>query len=250
MTRRVAAAAVASVLFATTRPASAIRPFVTDDARVVGEGHLQLETYWRRDRLGIQHWMLPAFGPNDWMELTLGAVHGANSILKRPEKPVYAFGGPLLQGKFLLVDSEPNKPPSLAIVGGTQLPVGRGGFQAPGWGAFTYLAATQAFIKEDDFLIHVNLGLSTISAPGITPVRVTWGIGTQVETYYDIHLIGEIFSGDPYAQSSGGAYQLGFRIIFNDHLQLDATWGGGLWGDTIQPVWVSSGVRIVSHKLF
>ena len=49
---------------------------------------------------------------------------------------------------------------------------------------------------------------------------------------------------------AGGAYQAGFRIIFNDHVQLDGTWGGGLWGAEIMPVWFSSGVRIVSHELF
>lgn len=59
-----------------------------------------------------------------------------------------------------------------------------------------------------------------------------------------------MFSGDPYVQGAGGAYQAGFRIIFNDHLQLDGTWGGGLWGSSITPVWFSSGIRVVSHELF
>lgn len=246
----VAGAFVVLALALSSTDAHAIRPFVTDDARVVGQGHIQLETYVRRDRLSLQHWLLPAVGPTDWIELTLGAVHGLDNLRKRPELPRYSLAGPLLQGKFLLIDSEPNKPPSLAVVVGSQLPAGRGSFQPPGWGGFTYLAATQAFIKEDDFLIHANVGVSTFSAPGIDPARVTWGIGTQVETWYDFHLIGEIFSGDPYTQGTGGSYQLGFRIIFNDHLQLDGTWGGGLWGTTLQPLWFSSGVRIVSHKLF
>lgn len=228
----------------------AIRPFVTDDARVVGEGHLQLETWWRRDRLGMQQWVLPAVGPTNWLELSLGGVHGAGQLGRQREKATYAIGGPIAQGKLLLRETVPNEPPGVAFVVGGVAPAGRGGFESPGWSGFSYLAVTQALIKEDDLLIHGNIGISAVSAPGLDPAKLTWGVGMQVETLYDFHLIGEIFSGDPYVQGSGGAYQAGFRMIFNDHLQLDGTWGGGLWGETVLPVWFSSGIRIVSHKLF
>jgi hypothetical protein len=242
---------VALAVASSTRCAFAIRPFVTDDARVVGKGHVQLETYWRRDRLSLQHWALPAIGPTEWMELTVGATHGIGQLRQRPDAaPTYAVSGPILQSKMLLRETVPNKPPGLAIAVGGQPPLGRGGFEAPGWSGFSYLAVSQAFIKEDDFLIHANVGLSAVAAPGLSPFRITWGVGTQVETIYDIHLIGEIFSGDPYAQGGGGAYQAGFRVIFNEHLQLDGTWGGGLWGDAPLPVWFSSGIRVVTHELF
>ena len=234
----------------TSSDAEAIRPFVTDDAHTVGKGHVQLETYWRRDRMSLQHWILPAIGPTHWLELTLGGVHGISQLGTSPEKPRYAIGGPLVQGKFLLRDAVPNHLPGVAIVAGGITPTGDGGFQAPGWSGFSYLAVTQAFFKEDDLLIHANVGISTVAAPGLDPAKGTWGIGTQVETVFNFHLIGEIFSGDPYAQGTGGAYQAGFRMIFNDHLQLDGTWGGGLWGDTILPVWFSSGIRIVSRDLW
>lgn len=247
--RKLAALVLASAL-AWPGESHAIRPFVTDDAHTVGKGHIQLETYWRRDRRSFQHWLLPAFGPVDWLELTLGGVHGANGLKTHPQKPVYALSGPIVQGKFLFHEAIPNHLPGVALVAGGTVPAGRGGFEAPGWNGFSYLAVTQAFFKEDDLLIHGNVGVATIAAPGLNPAKVTWGVGTQIETLYDFHLIGEIFSGDPYVQSGGGAYQAGFRIIFNDHLQLDGTWGGGLWGNQPLPVWFSSGVRIVSHELF
>lgn len=231
-------------------PARAIRPFITDDAHVVGKGHVQLESWWRRDAKTLQHWMLPAVGPTDWLELTLGGVHGVGNFRSHPDKPTYALGGPLLQGKFLVLESIPNRPPGVAVVVGGLSPAGRGGFEAPGWSCFSYIAVTQAFIKEDDFLIHANVGVSAVSAPGLDPAKLTWGLGTQFETYFDFHIIAEIFSGDPYVQGAGGAYQAGFRIIFNDHLQLDGTWGEGLWGDTVLPLWFSSGIRIVSHELW
>lgn len=189
-------------------------------------------------------------GPTDWLELTVGAVHGFSQLRARPEAPTYSFAGPLFQGKFLLHESRPNAPPSVAVIAGAVPPIGAGGFEAPGWSAFSYVALTQALIKEDDFLIHANLGFSMVDAPGLAPAKLTWGIGSQVETWWNFHLIGEIFSGDPYVQAAGGAYQAGFRIIFNDHLQLDGTWGEGLWGDSPMPLWFSSGIRLVSHELF
>ncbi len=248
--RRASAALGALLLLLATRDAHAIRPFVTDDAHTVGKAHLQLETYWRRDRTSAQHWLLPAFGPTEWLELTLGAVHGVNGFRQYPEKPTYAIAGPLLQGKLLLHESIPNEPPGLALVVGGITEAGTGGFEPPGLSGFSYLAATQAFFKEDDFLIHANVGVSAVSAAGYDPARITWGIGTQVETIFDWHLIGEIYSGDPYVQGSGGAYQAGFRQIYNDHLQLDFTFGGGLWGDVLTPPFVSSGIRLVSHELW
>ena len=233
-----------------TRAAHAIRPFVTDDAHTVGRGLVQLETYWRRDRTSLQHWILPAVGPNDWLEVTLGGVHGLSQLRLRPEAPKYALSGPLLQGKFLLRETVPNHWPGIGVVVGSVLPAGRGGFEAPGWNGFTYLAVTQGFFKEDDLFIHGNIGLAAVSAPGLDPVKVTWGIGSQVETFFDFHLVGEIFSGDPYTVGSGGAFQAGFRQLFNPNLQLDFTCGSGLWGATILPVWCSSGIRLVSAKLF
>lgn len=229
--------------------AHAIRPFITDDAHVVGKGHVQLETWWRRDGKSLQHWILPAVGPTDWLEVTFGGVYGLSG-LGATGAPSFAIGGPVAQGKFLLHESIPNRPPGLALIVGGIAPAGRGGFESPGPSAFSYLAVTQAFFKEDDFLIHANLGVSTLAATGYAPAKITWGIGTQVETVYDIHLIGEIFSGDPYVQGASGAYQAGLRVIFNEHLQLDATFGGGLFGDALLPVWVSSGLRVVSHDLF
>jgi hypothetical protein len=230
--------------------AHAVRPFVTDDARVVGRAHLQLETYFRRDRYALQHWLLPAFGPTDWLEVTLGAVHGASGMQSLEDHPHYSFAGPLAQAKLLLHDTVPNKPPGLALVVGGISEAGHGGFEPPGESGFAYLAASQSFIKEDAFLIHANVGVAAVIAEGFAPVRVTYGLGTQVATVLDFHLIGEITSGDPYAPGSGAAYQLGFRQIWNDHLQLDFTFGGGLWGDDPLPFFVSSGIRIVSHELW
>jgi hypothetical protein len=243
--RSLVVALIATGIFVSTE-SYAIRPFVTDDARVVGGKYLQLETWFRRDRASLQHWMLFAFGPNDHMELTLGGVHGAGGLGERPR---YGYGGPLAQAKILLNHALPNDWPGVALSVGALPPFGSGGLETPGWGTFAYLALTEALVGQDVVLIHLNAGYAAVDAPPIAPLRVTWGVGTQVHTIQNLHAIGELFSGDPYAPRAAGACQLGFRYIFSDYLQLDATYGQGLFGERM-PFWISTGVRMVSHELW
>ena len=54
-----------------------VRPFITDDARVVGAGLAQVESWVRSDHESHQLWVLGAVGPTSWLELTLGGVVGA-----------------------------------------------------------------------------------------------------------------------------------------------------------------------------
>jgi hypothetical protein len=235
-------------IVATAPDASAIRPFITDDARVVGGAHVQLETWWRRDRESFHHWAVGAFGPNDHVEISLGAVHGlAGGLEGAPGR--YAIGGPVLQGKFLLSEAKETSWPGLAFVAGVLPPFGRGGFEPPGWSGFGYVAATES-IDAERLLVHANVGFSAIDAPPLRPLQFTWGVGMQVRTVEEFHLIGELFSGDPYAAGVSGAAQWGFRYIFNDHLQLDGTLGSGVFGERKLPLWASSGVRLVTHELW
>ena len=245
--RRVLGAMTVLALLLRVNEAQAIRPFITDDARVVGGKVMQLETWWRRDKGSFQHWALFAVGPNDHVELTLGGVYGVSQV---EQKPIWAFSTPVAQGKFLLKEAEPNRWPGLALAGGILPPFGTGGFEAPGWSGFAYAAVTESLFENERLLIHGNLGAFVLAAKGYAPVTATWGVGTQLRTVAGFHLVGELFSGDPYVSNSGGATQLGFRYIFNDHIQLDATVGTGIFGVEKLPVWATSGVRIVSHKLW
>src|SRR5690606_7989520 len=159
------------------------------------------------------------------------------------------LAGPLLQTKILLNHALPNEAPGVALSVGGLPPVGRGGFAPPAWTTFAYLAVTQALVGEDVVLIHANLGYPAADAEGFDAPRATWGVGTQLHALWDLHGIAEIFSGDPYAPASGGAYQLGFRYIFSDSVQLDGTYGKGAFGADM-PFWLSAGVRIVSRPLW
>lgn len=238
--------AVLSAAVTTASPALAIRPFITDDARVVGAGHAQLESWWRRDRRSMQQWAIAAFGPNDHIELSMGGVHGAS---RGPQGGAYAISGPLAQAKLLLVHTKDNGHPGLAVALGGEPPWGRGGFEVPGWSAFGYLAVTQSLFDEERLLIHANVGFLSVEAPGYKPLVSTWGVGTQARLLLGLHAVGEIFSGDPYVPGSGGAAQGGFRYVFSDTVQLDATMGSGFDASRL-PIWFSSGVRLVTPKLW
>jgi hypothetical protein len=243
----VAACSVAALAW--SRPAAAIRPFITDDARVVGRGHVQLESWWRRDSETMQVWAVPAVGPTDWLELSMGGVVGSSH---RTGSPLFAVSAPLLQGKFLLKDATPNGIPGFAVAVGGIPPFGRGGFETDGLAYYGYLAVTESLFDEG-VLIHANVGAAGafLRENGKeSRVQFTWGAGTQVRLVGDFHGVFEFFSGDPYAPTPGGAIQGGFRHIFNDHLQFDATCGAGVFGDTPLPFWMSSGVRLVTHELF
>ncbi len=228
-----------------------VRPFITDDARVVGAKLGQVESWARLDREAEQLWILGAYGPNNRVELTVGGVVGTERH-KDGREGSYAL--PLLQGKYLVRPYATGRGPGLAIIAGPFLPHGRGAFVPAGYGRFAFAAASQAFGHEERVLVHLNVGTnylrarnSVAGAPsGIDHQLVaTWGTGTQIRAVGGMHVVAELFSGDPYVAGSGTAWQAGLRHFVSDRLQLDATVGDGIAGDTPLPRWVSAGVRIV-----
>jgi hypothetical protein len=236
---------------------SCVRPFITDDARVVGAGLAQIESWTRVDRETSQLWMLGAVGPNAWLELTAGGVLGVERdavAAKDPSPGRLTYALPLLQAKALVRGYEAGQGPGLAVVGGTFLPGGRGFLQLPGYGTFGFAILSQALTSAwepterapDPPLLHANVGVNRLwigDAPDETVA--TWGIGTQFHVRAGAHVVAELFSGDPYVPGSGTAWQAGVRQFLSERLQLDATVGRGVAGDNPLPVWWSAGVRWV-----
>ena len=223
-----------------------VRPFITDDARVVGERLAQLESWIRVDKEAGQHWILGAYGPNKKLELTAGGVYGYQ--VEHDSKKTFAYALPLLQAKILFKEYKPNKAPGFGMVVGTFLPVGQGSFKPAGYGTFGYLTVSQCFGEGDKFLFHGNLGGNYLHVDGSNQLISTWGLGTQIKAYKGMHLVGEVFSGDPYIPGTGTSWQAGYRYFFSDLLQVDMTVGDGIAGDVIMPFWFSAGVRIVTEK--
>lgn len=224
-----------------------VRPFITDDARVVGERLAQLETWVRFDKEAGQHWILGAYGPSKKLELTVGGVYGYQ--VEHNNEKTFSYALPLLQAKYVFNEYQPNKVPGFGIVLGTFLPVGQGSFKPAGYGTYGYLAVSQCFDKGDKFLFHGNLGGNYLHIDGSNNLISTWGIGTQIKIHKGMHFVGELFSGDPYVAGTGTSYQVGYRYFFSDLLQIDMTVGDGITGETIMPFWFSAGVRIVREKL-
>lgn len=247
-------------------PARAIRPFVTDDARVVGHRLAQLETWLVLDRLVLEHNAFAAVGPTDWLELTLGVTHGRDHA--GPDRG-YSITGPVLQGKALILPAVDNGRPGAAVAAGVIPPFGTGAFPPPGWGAFVYGALTESLLDER-LLIHANLGFavgdegSTASSIGFTGgsrhnVRtlVTVGLGAQARVVAGLHAVTEFYYGDPYdPRTDFPAMQAGFRYVFNDHVQTDGTFGTTLMavtdagGHAQVEQWASMGVRLVTPELW
>jgi hypothetical protein len=220
-----------------------VRPFITDDARVVGRKLAQIETWFRLDKESAQQWLMLAYGPTSKLEISIGGVAGAETESDGERRFAYAL--PLVQAKFLFREYHSNQAPGVGMVIGSFLPNGRGSFKPQGYGTFGFLTLTQAFGEGERLLLHANTGLNYLHIDGANDVLLTWGVGSQLRTLGGFHLVGELFSGDPYVPGTGTAYQAGFRHFFSDLLQIDMTFGKGIAGMNPLPFWVSGGVRIV-----
>ncbi len=233
-------------------PAHAIRPFITDDARVVGKHLLQLETWVQLEDGVLQNWVSPSFGPLEWLELSVGFVHGPGHIDGRFTQDIatqgrWGIGGPLLQAKALIRAAEAWQAPGVALAVGSLLPFGTVGFRAAP-GLFAYVALTENLGDNERVLIHANLG---IGSRVLETLKLTLliGAGTQIRIVYGLHGVAELVYGDAYTGIEALAVQGGFRYIINAHVQLDATVGVGVAGQT-RPPWFSAGVRVVSPELW
>ena len=247
-----------------------VRPFITDDARVVGDGLAQVEIWGRSDRESTQLWALGAMGPTPWLELTVGGVVGVERGEAAEEDPTpghLTYALPLLQAKLLARPYVAGRGPGLALVAGTFLPGGRGFLKLPGYGTFGYAAMTQALAAgwqassrtPDPPILHVNVGVNRLwvgAGPDLTVA--TWGVGVQAPLAVlasatgrvagpvpGLHVVAEVFSGDPYVPGSGTAWQAGVRQFVSTRVQVDATAGRGFGGNQPIAPWWSAGVRIV-----
>ena len=149
----------------------------------------------RGDRTAFQHWMLASFGPIAPLEITVGRVHG----LTEGHEGKYSVAGPLMQAKFLLRTWEANSWPGVAVSAGAFAPVGKGEFRPEGWDSFAYVAVTESLLENDRILLHGNAGFVNSSKGGRKP---TWVVGSQIRIRGGFHAVSEVFSGDPYSDTS------------------------------------------------
>lgn len=228
----------------------AIRPFVTDDARVLGDRLGQVESWFVLDRQETAHNTLFAIGPTNWLEITSGFSHGGSYryAASTSDGNNYGVTGGIFQAKVLFRETRPNNWPGVAFAAGVVPPFGSGSQKPDGVSTFGYAAVSQSFFN-DDLLFHVNLGITTIKEEAQWKPTWTAGFGYQAKIIGKLHSVGEIYRGDPYDPTMKSmATQIGFRYIFNFNFQMDGTFGSTLEKDSQQ--WFSVGVRIVSFELW
>ena len=243
---------LAAIAVLAAGPAHAVRPFITDDATLIGHKRLELANWFYATKGSVEVWHSLSYGFTDWAELIVAGFHGAlQSEVTDGWK--YAFTAPLLQAKFLIRDYEPNGLPGLTFAIGSDLPWGNEpfegeGFKAPGYGAFGFFSITQCIGEDEDILIHGQLGGTYLRDSGEDKTGLVWGIGTQFRVYKGFHGIAELVNGDPYAAASTGyLYQAGFRQFVTDDFQFDLAYGSTLGGkdEFGANSWISGGVRWV-----
>ncbi|MCL2417440.1 MAG: hypothetical protein FWD02_05850 [Bacteroidales bacterium] len=229
------------ILAVITTKTFAVRPFITDDAAVIGHRQFQLETWTLFDRDASEHWIMWAYGPIENLEVAIGALWGRDRVNRE-----LSFAVPLLEAKYLFRPYQSGRGPGIAASAGTFLPWGRGDFREDYFGAYGIFMLTQAFGRDESILIHGNLGVNFLDTERRRDRFIPfWGLGTQIRTFGGLHLVGEVISGDPYVPGTGLAYHVGLRHFVSDYFQLDLTFGDGIRGREQMPFWFGFGVRLV-----
>ena len=233
-------ALLASLLSSSAR---AGRPLITDDSGVVGAGVLQLETWIYLDSNYVELPAALAFGPSEWLELSLGGVQGLEFDSQR-----YAARGPIVQLKALL--RAPDEWPGLALGSGVSTPLGIGHLDPVGWDGYAYAASTLT-VLSGLLTCHLNLGIALIEDEERTHYAWTGGAAVEVSLSATIAAFAELYRGDLYdARGSALTLQGGMYWSVSELVQLDATVGATIptddsGADTVP--WLTLGTKIAGE---
>lgn len=250
---------VATVSLNWTSDAFAVRPFVTDDARIVYKGQLVTESYGgitmaQGEKPAIEVRSLQGLGITDRFELTAGGF--GFTYQDGQARPLDM----LIQPKYV-IHSSLGVIPSLSVAAATLFPLSGNRQHWDGyamahlsWFFFTPDPDTDPY--DNNLAIHFNLGVKSRydAGPATFQNKLYWAAGFEIITPMtrEIRFLGEVFNGDPFGfEEKFPAYQTGFRW-YRTNMQLDlvfrgvrnttedvrfAAGGGGLqeeWNYTIQ----------------
>ncbi len=218
------------------------RPLITDDAEVVGDNKIQLETWGFLDERSFQHWIVPTIGIND-IEFNVSTVQG--TILKGDEARQYSISGPIIQTKYMISETSSWDHPGFGISGGLIAPYGKGAFKSQSWDYFFYGALSGEIIPEL-VIVHLNLGQQTRRQLDNSKPIFLWGVAFEHRTWAKTHTFVETSNGDIFALNPGIAAHSGFRHDLTATFQVDGTLGTGLTGDPKLPYWVTFGIKILT----
>lgn len=212
------------------REARAVRPFVTEDARVVEPGQLEIETWgdllFSDSQVHAGHNLVANISPLRNWEISLGGGWGLEG------GSTLTLANPVLISKYLFQDAELDGLPGFAFVVGATLPWGKGELYDPAT-SFSAIAPVTFRFWEDWLHLHLNLGLlasyqsrSAERAAQFSP-RPFWGVGLDAGVFHpDVRLILESYAGDPFEPLGPVvAFQGGGRWIASELINIDLTFG-------------------------
>lgn len=205
--------------------ARAVRPFVTDDARIIDRGQLETENWldFKRARgWGASFNVMAGLTINDWSEL----IVGGSTIFDGPRQ--IGLGNPVIQPKILLLRAEDDGVPGVALAAGVTLPVGVGPVYEPVTGMYLVAPITSRLF-DDWLMLHLNVGFK-VAVPEHQRATITpyWGAGIDLGVgTKQARIIAEAYAGDPLEPLGADiAVQAGIRWLPSDYLNLDLTFGG------------------------
>lgn len=244
-----------SVLFATLfffHNANAVRPFVTDDARIVSKGQVEMELWPELNVVGDEHTYafqgMFGYSFTEWFELIIGSGAGWD---RRPSE--WTFANPVIAPKFLLLAAEENSwVPGIALALGVGPNAGRGSLYDDAISRYAFLIAT--WRPFDDWLnIHVNLGERAARINQVNRSQEYWGLGFDIGVIKkEYRVIAEVYSGDPFeALAPEIAYQWGGRWLKSEYVNFDITMGTQKEpvafgrGGSEREYWIQFGIRLL-----
>ncbi len=230
----------------------AVRPFVTDDARIVSKGQIEVEAWPEVNLVGDEQTyalqFMAGMSITEWFEFIVGSGGGFD---RRTSSETFA--NPTISPKFLFLKAEVGSwLPGIALDLGMNVNWGRGSLYDDAISLYAIMIATWRFY--DDWLnIHLNLGERSTRHNGVSQARNYWGLGLDIGVYQrEYRLILESYAGDPMeAEAPRIAYQWGFRWLKSDYINYDLTFGTQKEPDGIfvsgdrREYWVQLGIRLL-----
>lgn len=212
----------------------AVRPFVTDDARIVYKGQVETESF---SGISMSHGSKPT--------IEARSLQGA-SFTDRFELIGGGFGftysngqarplDMLIQPKYLVYRSF-GAIPSVSVAAASLFPLSGNrqhwdsyAMAHISWFLFTPQDTSDPY--ENDLAIHINIGTKSRYDAGPSTYRsqVYWAAGFEVITPFtrEVRILGEVFNGDPFAyEEKFPAFQTGLRWYKNPNVQLDFVFRG------------------------
>ena len=221
------------LLLLTNSAAWAVRPFVTDDARIVYKGQVEMENFAgismsSEDKPTIEARSLQGAAFTDRFELIAGGF--GFSYYDNQARPLDM----LIQPKYVIYRSF-GAIPSVSVAAASLFPLSGNrqlwdsyAMAHISWFLFTPKESSDPY--DNDLAIHINIGTKSQydAGPATYRSKVYWAAGFEVITLSrEIRFLGEVFNGDPFAyETEFPAYQTGFRWYKSPNVQMDLVFRG------------------------